>query len=1177
MNNIESFLPLNTKEKIDQLINNLQSIPGAMNPSVRLKIYENIRSKKPQEYFNEKYPEELFKESSSNVPLRVTKTNQEQTIATKENNVVNSQSIVLPNNSFGSRKYIYGTFIEMAFHNFFLNMRHIYKMVFGEDIMDLAKQKFTPKKDGQQWDEDIANEALVWNPIFDSFQNALPEEKTRIEELIARHFPMLVAVKDFTSSSDNYKELNSVDILKRFSETMRVLRNVYSHYKIALYEDQINIYESNEDFIAESLKHTFLGSKRIVKTRFAFSDIDMQCTEQYKFHVNPRQRDSRGRSMMIKEEVPGFKYCITERNSQHLSSFGLVFLMSLFLEKKYSKILSDKLRVIPQKDQAVVNELIAVYRIRLTNEKFHVAKDTDALALDILTELRRCPIELFEHLRPEEQKKFRINDDNNESSEDVLMVRHDDRFPQLVMKYIDDAKLFENIRFQVSLGKYFFKFYDKCCIDTKNETRVRALSKNINGFGRLSEIETERNIKWNDIIRKYEDVHKNTANEKPYVTDHYPRYVINGNRIAMHIFNQEPCIHLPELTTGGARNLPPTCWMSIYELPAMAFLLHLKSPSEVEDIIKSTVANYRKFFSDINEGSLLPVESEKQLTAILSSEYGGIKISDIPKDIADYLLNKSKAAQSRFEQCAIALIDKLIEQTRFKKERFIEQRRLASDIKQNKIGKKSFVRIQPGKLAAFLAKDMMFFQPNTPENKNKLTGMNFNILQSVLALYNNGNFEDLKRTLVSAHIIGNKDDKMCNPIVMRIMQHSTVPVNILDFYLAYLDERHAYLAECKLQDKRTLPFLYADRMRWQKHDEDFYKAKAGRYLNDHTSGITKSLELPRGLFDKYIREELKTMMPMKGIASDPSKNISYLIYGYFKNVMLDDCAPIYDAPRTYSLLNALYRESLQSTKVYYSAQQIRTALMHNKTDSFHKDIKKHIESIYPAKRNEERDRMARLLKNLKDNETTLKRYKIQDIIMFLIAKKLFMSEVNDTERAVAINNVHLRDILNKGTLSKKIRFSVTVISKNGKNKTITQSNLKLKDYAKFYRFLNDRRLPSLLDLVNRSQIEKTLIDEELIGYDKVHTSILERVFECERQYVERHSEVKISRFSEIIKEDTAFVDDEQKILKSTRNAFAHCFYPKYWQLGEKAREQNIPRKAIAISDTFTEILKNKKQ
>lgn len=1175
MNIIQSFLPLNTKEKIDQLISKLQSVPGAMNPKVRLEVFENIRKTKLQIYFSEKYPEQLFLDSPSKINLDVVENAQVHTASTTENNTVNLQSIVLPNNSLGSKKYIYGTYIEMAFHNFFLNMRHIYRMVFGEDIMELAKQNYIPKKVGQQWDEDFANEPLVWRPIFNRFRNALPEETTRIEKLIARHFPMLVAVKDFTSNSRNYKGLSSVDILERFSQTMRILRNVYSHYKITLFQNQINDYEGNEDFIAESLKHAFLGSKRIVKTRFAFSDTDMLCTEQYKFRIDPRQRDNRGRAMRIKEEIPGFRYGITERNSQHLSSFGLAYLTSLFLEKKYSKILTDKLRAIPQKDQAVVNELITVYRIRLTNEKFHVTKDTDALALDILTELRRCPMELFELLKPEDQNKFRIADDTDESSEGVLMVRHRDRFHHLVLKYIDDAKLFENIRFQVSLGKYFFKFYDKYCIDNASEARVRALSKNVNGFGRLSEMEVARNAIWDDTIRKYEDVHKNTTDEEPYVTDHHPRYVINGNRIAMHIFNQEPRMYLPELTTDGAWNLPPSCWMSIYELPAMAFLLHLKNPSEVEGIIKSTVANYRKLFSDIHEGILLPVESEEQLTAILSSEYSDINISDIPKDIADYLLGRDKTAQSHFEQRATAVIDKLIEQTRYKKERFLEQRKLASNPKQNKIGKKAFVRIQPGKLAAFLAKDMMFFQPNNPENKNKLTGMNFNILQSVLALYNNGNTEDLKRTLQSAHIIGKQDDKMCNPIVMRIMRRRILPGNILDFYLAYLDERFAYLAECKRLDLHTLPFLHADRMRWQKHDDDFYKAKAGRYLKDHASDIEKPIELPRGMFDKYIRDELMGMVSMKELASDPSKNISYLIYGYFKNVMLDDCSPIYDAPRTYSLLNALYRKSPRAPKVYYSAQQIRNALMRNNADSFHKDIKKYVESLRPAERNEENDHMARILKNLKENETTLKRYKIQDIVMFLIAKKLLMSEEHNRERTVAVNNIHLRDILDKDALSQKIRFSVTITSANGKDKNITQNNLKLKDYAKFYRFLNDRRLPSLLDLVNRSRIEKPLIDEELAGYDKVHTSILERVFEYERQYIEQHNEVEKPVFSEIISKDITFNDIEQKVLKNTRNAFAHCFYPKYWQLGEDARGQNIPRKAIAISDTFTEILKNK--
>lgn len=451
-----------------------------------------------------------------------------------------SRTISLPQKSLGKNKFIYGTYIEMAFHNFFVNMRHIYAMVFGVDIMDSARAKYVPKDTRfPDWNEDFANESLVWTPMFkhlrkgvsdDDPNHSNPENIEKARTLIERHFPILKAATEYTQNNVAFRKFDHIEILKRLSQVFRVLRNEYSHYQITLYDNQIELYNNNENLVVGILGKAFLGGKRVVKQRFAFDDNAMRCTEQYTY--------SRRNGGIEKHEIPDFRYRLTQQGGKGLTVFGLVFLCSLFLEKRYSRILTDKINCIEPADRSVVNEIITVYRIRLHQEKLYVSKNTDALAFDILTELRRCPKELFDHLHPDVQQKFRITTDE-EGSDDVLMVRKQDRFVHLALKYIDDARLFNNIRFQVSLGKYFYRFYDKYCIDNANEPRVRSLSKDLNGFGRISEIDQLRSECWGNIIRRFEDVHKNTAEENPYVTDHHAQYVINGNRIAMRIFSDE--------------------------------------------------------------------------------------------------------------------------------------------------------------------------------------------------------------------------------------------------------------------------------------------------------------------------------------------------------------------------------------------------------------------------------------------------------------------------------------------------------------------------------------------------------------------------------------------------------------------------------------------------------------
>ncbi|MBQ0074331.1 MAG: type VI-B CRISPR-associated RNA-guided ribonuclease Cas13b [Prevotella sp.] len=1136
MDIIDKSLPLNSREKIDTLIKEIKKIPNGMNLKVRDKIFLNINKRPVITYFSSEYPESAFFDALVDLP--------------KISSNADATSMHLPEGTLASNKYIYGTYIEMALHNLFLNVEHIFAVVFGRNIMEEASENFMPTEKKKYWDDDFANEQLVWNPMFAAFKNARHDEALKIEEMMNRHFPMLVRFKDFTQNSNDYNGYNSIDLIRSASQLLRILRNVYSHYKIELSENQENTYLYNEVLICECLDNCFIDSRHVVKERFAFDDNAMKCTEQYKLWDKGQD------------------------NKKHLTPFGLVFFTCLFLEKKYAKVMSDKLKLVAKQDQSVVCEMLSVYRVRLNSQRIKVTKYKEALALDIINELQRCPKELFEILTPAGQSRFRVQS-IDENIRDVLMVRHSDRFPQLVMKYIDDAHLFSNIRFQVSLGKYFYRFYDKKCIDSN--TRVRAICKNVNGFGRIEEIELMRQGRWNDVMRQYEDVHKNTADEKPYVTDHHAQYAITENRIGMRIMEDEVNSYLPELATNGACNLAPSCWLSVYELPAMMFLILLRDGAYVEDIIKSTVANYRKFFADVEQGKILPVCNEEELSTILQETYGIESIKDIPKNMSDYLLGKTHDTGERFRKFAVGLLDTLIEQTEYKLQTYREDKKLiASNTMENKIGKRSSVQLKPGVMASFLAKDIMFFQPNNEENTYKLTGLNYRVLQAVLATYTDRDTDTLKRTLRSAHIMGDKDNVMCNPIVQRIMSKPVIPENTMDFYESYLQERLAYLKECKhTGTPQTLYFLHGNRLKWQEHDAEFSRQQAGRYLRDVYRGneCEKGIELPRGMFERYIREKLNTIAPMRVLAEDMSKNVSYLIYAYFMKVINDDCQSMYEMNRSYRLFNVLYRKSPRDAKQYRTAEQIRLMLNRKHATSVYKDIEHYIKGVKSSEQKQEREKLNRLLTSIKNTETDLKRYKIQDMLLLLIAKKVFMSNVDDAVQQNAFEKLKLKDILNGESLKQKIRFTITVPSKNGYPKTIRKDNLMLKHYANVYQILSDRRLPALLDLVRARVIEHSYIESELSGYDKVHPEIIKDVFDFEKEYYQQNPNGSPTDFGNMVYQSTQYDEDKKKSLRKTRNAFAHNTYPKYWDV-QIAGETELPKKAIAISAKFKSDLKN---
>lgn len=1143
---MESNITINSKEQIDKLIENLKA-SHSMTPKACQDIFQKIQKTKLQIYFKENYPESMFKDDNYKkvdilALLGVKNENSKPEITT-----IKRPTISLPSETKGAKKYIYGTYIEMAFHNFFLNMRYIYKVVFGIDIMEEAKKKYELQNPDKHWDEDFASEEYVWEPIFDKCQNSRPEEQLKIVEMILGLFPVMAAIK----KPDEINIKKSIGILKRLSQTIRILRNFYSHYIIYLHDNQVVDYEKNKLFVNEVLRKAYFGSKNTVRTRFSYDDNDMRCAEQFEYINNS------------KKKIPDFKYKIVDAD-KHLTAFGLVFLISLFLEKKYSKIFTDKLKCIPKEDQHVMNELIAVYRIRLHSEKLTISKNTNALAFDILTELRKCPKELFEHLSPENQRAFRVKAADEENGiDEVLMVRHSDRFPYMMLKYIDDKHLFGKIRFQVSLGKYFFKFYDKYCIDNSSESRVRALSKNVNGFGRISEMEKLRTKNWESLIRKFDDIHKNTACESPYITDHEANYIITGNRIAMRFCND---YSFPKISQDGVHNPAPTCWMSTYELPAMMFLIHLTNSQQVEDIIQKTVDTYWNFFNDIAEGTLLPVSSRSELEQMLTSNYQGLTIQNVPQDMVRYLSGDYKNCRKNFKECALQRIDDLIEETKYLQEKFNRLQEQVSDSKNNKLGKKSYVSIKPGKLASFLAKDIMLFQPNDADNKNKLTSLNFRILQSALALHDKENNDSLTRMFESAHIINTDDDSLSNPIIRNLWRSKTLPTDTIEFYNCYLDERLKYLQSCKSRNLSSLSFLYANRIRWQEHDADFYRAKAERYLHENYMGTNydKAMELPRGLFDSYIRNELMKISAMKNMAADKGKNIAYLIYAYVKNVLKDECQPMYGLRRTYPLLKKLDKQE------YYTPQELSILLMQKNKDSFVSSIKVYCEKNRDDKKSCTEDSLKAMLAHLKDNETNIKQHKVQDMILFMMAKKMLAPETENEEREKgAFSNMHLRDMQNGNILSQKINFKVTITSKNGYGKTIYQNDLKLKDYATFYRFLLDRRMPTLLDLTS-NRIDRKKIDEELNGYDKVHPSILEQVMQFEKENYVQGNDID---FGNILNKVQYLNENDKVSLRKIRNSFAHCIYPHYRYIGEEANKTDLPKKAEKISETFKEKIK----
>lgn len=395
-----------------------------------------------------------------------------------------------------------------------------------------------------------------------------------------------------------------------------------------------------------------------------------------------------------------------------LSDFGVLYFCSTFLPRNYTLLMVDHAELMnnspysltaeeleekinacqTEEEKAkidrtntprnnILREMLCIYRIRLPKGKRLDKKDTKGLlALDILNELRKCPEELYDLLSKDGKEFFidRVNSNTGGAPDIVKRLRFGDRFAYLALRAIDECEVFNGIRFQIRLGSYRFKFYDKDCIDGSKQ--LRRWQKEINGYGRLQDIEVLRKQLWKDLLQKkeYDSVQledksdnldlmqfvEDTPDSSPYITDTRAQYNIHNNRIGL-IWNGDECrllknindndiqrqgVFLPELVnadnspkaSGKEINQPsPLCSLSIFELPALLFYHYLYNTVDAQEcrnefdkpqqVIINKYRALRAFFNDVIQNPEQIIEDGIEHT--LGKH--GLKQSEIPKRIIE--------------------------------------------------------------------------------------------------------------------------------------------------------------------------------------------------------------------------------------------------------------------------------------------------------------------------------------------------------------------------------------------------------------------------------------------------------------------------------------------------------------------------------------------------------------
>lgn len=1092
-----------------------------------------------------------------------------------------------------------------------------------------------------------------------------PEIEHSLRKLLCRHFPFAVWIcspigkKDSKkdSADEDYrvifvKELR--DCLKTVSYTLNFFRNYYSHSRNVETRSEAIIRASrkSEKQTGIFLKKACTVATRRVKSRFSDKNNKGQAgmidDQSMKFITEGKVklRNNNGEKEIIDNPDYFLNPLFLDRSSvlrdgtnpERLSTVGKIQLICLLLDKKYITEFLDQSGFLSAFDndapsprlseRRLILEVLSDLRIRLPKRKIDATCNDIQVALDMLNELKKCPKELFELLEAKDRATFDIL---SSTGEHILLRRSSDRFTQLALQWFDVNKAFSRIRFQMNAGIFRYLFNDsKTCIDGK--TRLRVLQEPLNCFGRIQEVEDSResNRDGNDgpwkgfEIKGFDEAARNDVNCLPYINDSRARYLITEDNIGIRFSgDDETCgNYFPRIDENNGKYkvtcLPAQCMISIYELQAMLFL-HLLNPGNdggivpVEKIIIDKVESYRKFFTDIKNGQLTPSGLTESSLKEKLTDYG-ISLSDIPDKLKDYLLKKNNKGRG-FNAYRDRLIETLKEETEYRIKR-LEENLKATNSDTNKPGKPGYVQIKPGSLASFISKDIVFFQECNADQK--MTGLNFSVMQGLIATFGSqegATTDDLRMAFRKSGLIAANGSCGTHPFLA--IAFNAGAKNTVDLYKEYLNARKTYLSGI-IPD--NAPFLHADRIRWAVNDDAYYKDYAERCLQ-------RPVILPRRLFEASIRENLlalegKNAEFLKEVINNAGNhcNSAFMIDSYFYYIK-DDSPQVFhgacegDMIHTYghrffqvvrrnlknaeAILSKLEKDS-NTHKIYIGA--LSDAISWTKKNP----VAKSASSIGKSSCKEHsEDEIALMIKRAfneyMETEKTLRRYVIQDELLFLAAMKTVQGKLGINGNKWRLGNIgpKSKSILDETVPSIKTPAKFSHITKRPHNIietdlvecVIEQTNVCIKDYGDIYRILADERLYGLLRYHKNETILASDLKGEIEAYDNRRVGVFTDIMEYEHkitkgitdmQLCETMGQIKAKsiNFNVMQEFDTVNNNVTKTKLKSIRNAFCHNSYPEK-DLSDSSHKNNglihnanVPGAAKEISERIKVITSN---
>ncbi|MBE8715361.1 type VI-B CRISPR-associated RNA-guided ribonuclease Cas13b [Sphingobacterium hungaricum] len=787
-----------------------------------------------------------------------------------------------------------------------------------------------------------------------------PSDYTMYLDFLKQYLPV-VNYLDLSPANIRFERANDKELSRReyFLESftflisaIESLRNFYTHYFHKPIEFDQELFDVLDDVLFHVIDHVKKTKKKDDKTKQLLkSSLKQELITLEKLKRAKLQADkAEGKRVDLTETAiknavfnDAFYHLLYKdginrnyearlddtlpaENNISISQSGLVFLMGMFLKKKEGEdmrgqITGYKAKVIKDVDKPVDSNnnslkymathwVFSYLGFKGLKRRLTTTFSKETLLIQIVDELSKVPDEVYQSLSPKKQEEF-VEDVNqyykdgleSQSLDNALVVhpvirkRYEDKFNYFVIRYLDEFRNFDQLRFQIFLGNYVHDRRVKQLNGLDYQTE-RTTKKAVNVFGKLADLV---HIKSDYFVQK----------EQPDVIgwEEFPHPSYNfvaGNipiQIRLNRANGDPDKHkakqgfLGELlnhtfTHADKANVEsPDAMLSLNELPGLLYALlnenNKLTEQEIERIYKRKLFARLNVVKNYNPDQQLP---SSQITTKLKRSNGNGAVIDVLK-----LIN----AISR----EIEVTDKKLEFIRTKS----DEQRNAKPPKRYMFGSR-----EVGQEATWLANDLKRFMPIPVREQWK--GYHHSQLQQSLAYYSINRNESID--LLSQ--FWNFEDKS-HAWNQGIKQAFDTTKTFEDLYKKYLSSRKQLLSNYAKQiegfqdNNGLLKRFIKQQSIWTIFYERLYRIdKTEDQINKL---LSHPVAMPRGLFD-----DKPTFILGEDIHKHPEKYADWYSYAYQQHAyqsfyaMERDCSTLFDQHR-------VDNESLAKNKKEYTHQQ----------------------------------------------------------------------------------------------------------------------------------------------------------------------------------------------------------------------------------------------------------------